>query len=368
MEINGINRIAMDINQQAKLPENPLPIVIIGAGGIIKDAHLPAYTMANFEVRGIYDKTKSKAEALKNEFRIVEKVYDTLEELITDGKAQNAVYDLAIPANLHAEILEQLPDGSAVLIQKPMGDNLEEAKQIVELCHRKKLVSAVNFQLRYAPYSIMAKEMIDRGMLGEVYDIELLVCVYTPWHLWDFLFELPRMEILYHSVHYLDLIRSFFGNPKKVYASTIKHPKMLELASTRSTIILDYPSHVQARVLTNHGHEFGLEKQQSYLKFEGTKGAIKIRIGLSMDYPRGVSPKFEYIILGDKTKKWKEIELQGGWFPHAFIGPMAELQRHFQDKNVKLSHSTEDAFETMKLVEAAYLSSEKGGVAFSNIN
>ena len=32
-----------------------MPIVIIGAGGIVSDAHLPAYQKANFEVLGIYD-------------------------------------------------------------------------------------------------------------------------------------------------------------------------------------------------------------------------------------------------------------------------------------------------------------------------
>ncbi len=358
----------MNIKQQVQLPKNPLPIVIIGAGGIVKDAHLPAYKLANFKVRGIYDKIRAKAEVLHNAFDHVEKVYGSLDEGIADAQKVGAVYDLALPAAFHVEVLERLPDGSAVLIQKPMGETLAQAKEIVEICRRKKLVSAVNFQLRFAPYIIAARDMIRKGFLGDIYDMELVVCVYTPWHLWDFLFKVPRMEILYHSIHYLDLVRSFLGNPDKVYASTIKHPKMLELASTRTTMILDYPSHVQARILTNHGHEYGLEKQQSYLKFEGTKGAIKIRIGLSMDYPRGLPPKFEYILLGeDETKQWKEIELEGGWFPHAFIGPMAGLQRHFQDQNIPLPHSTEDAFDTMKLVEAAYTSSEKGGVYFSSI-
>ncbi|QOD61810.1 Gfo/Idh/MocA family oxidoreductase [Polaribacter haliotis] len=356
----------MELNQQPKLPKNPLPIVIIGAGGIVKDAHLPAYTLANFKVIGIYDKVKSKAKALKDEFDIIEKVHETLEDLIIDAIKYKAVFDLALPANLHVKILEQLPDGAAVLMQKPMGENLEDAKQILEICNRKKLISAVNFQLRYAPYIIAAREMIDKGLIGEIYDMELKVCVYTPWHLWVFLFELPRVEILYHSVHYLDLIRSFLGNPKKIYASTIKHPKMRDLASTRSTIILDYNEFTQARITTNHGHDFGLEKQQSYFKIEGTNGVILIRIGLSMDYPKGVPAKFEYQLLDNESKDWKEIKINGGWFPEAFIGTMAGLQNHVLDKNIPLLHSTEDAFDTMKLVEKAYQSSEKGGVLFKD--
>lgn len=357
----------MNINQFPKLPENPLPIVIIGAGGIIRDAHLPAYKMAGFKVLGIYNKTKTKAEALKKEFDIVENVYDTLDELIAEGEKHNAIFDLALPANLHAEILEKLPDGSPVLIQKPMGENLQEAKQILGICQRKNLISAVNFQLRYAPYSIAAREMIDKGLLGDIYDMELMVCVYTPWHLWDFLFQLPRVEIIYHSVHYLDLIRSFLGNPKNIYASTIKHPKMKDLASTRSTMILNYDEYTQARVITNHGHDFGLQHQQSYFKIEGTKGAIKIRIGLSMNYPKGLPAKFEYKLLNDEQEVWKKIEIKGGWFPEAFVGTMAGLQRHVLDKNIPLPHSTFDAYQTMKLVEAAYMSSEQGGTPLSSI-
>lgn len=357
----------MNINQHVKLPSTPLPIVIIGAGSIIKDAHLPAYQLADFPVKGIYNRTKEKAQVLKDEFQFVEKVYDNMVELIDDAKSCNAVYDIALPANRNCEILEQIPEGSAVLIQKPMGETLEEAKEILDICRRKKFVSGINFQLRYAPYMMAARDLIKKGTLGTVYDLEVMVCVFTPWHLWDFLFDLPRMEILYHSVHYLDMIRSFFGNPKKVYASSIKHPKMKALAQTRTTMILDYENCLQARVITNHGHEFGLEKQQSYVKFEGTKGAIKIRIGLSMDYPKGVPDTFEYISLEDNNPEWKELPLTGSWFPEAFIGTMAGVQNSYLDSNIPLLHSTEDCYNTMKLVEAAYQSSEKGGIVFSEI-
>ncbi|HPU57778.1 MAG TPA: gfo/Idh/MocA family oxidoreductase, partial [Verrucomicrobiota bacterium] len=43
-------------------PSRPRPIVIIGAGGIVRDAHLPAYRKANFPVAGIYDLNPAAAE------------------------------------------------------------------------------------------------------------------------------------------------------------------------------------------------------------------------------------------------------------------------------------------------------------------
>ena len=45
------------------MPSKKTPIVIIGAGGIVNDAHLPAYQKAGFEVRGIYDIDNKKLEA-----------------------------------------------------------------------------------------------------------------------------------------------------------------------------------------------------------------------------------------------------------------------------------------------------------------
>lgn len=356
----------MEINQSPLLPNNPLPIAIIGAGGIVTDAHLPAYTLAGWKVMGIFDLDIQKAAAAKSRFPIVDKVFSDLDELIKAASEQKAVFDLAVPADQILGALDLLPDGSAVLIQKPMGETLEQAAEIHERCVQKKLIAAVNFQLKFAPYMLAAKDMIQKGLLGNVFDLELKVCVYTPWQLWGFLVQKPRMEVLYHSVHYLDLIRSFLGNPVRVHASVLKSPKSPNLADARSAIILDYDELTQARILTNHGHDFGSKNQESYFKIEGTKGAIKITIGLSLDYPKGQPPKMEYCLLDDK--EWKEIPLTGGWFPHAFIGSMAALQVKLENPGSHLSHSTADALQTMKLVETVYKASETGGIPFGKID
>jgi DNA-directed RNA polymerase specialized sigma24 family protein len=47
-----------------RMPARAFPILIIGTGGIVKDAHLPAYRLAGFPVWGIYNRTRSRAEAL----------------------------------------------------------------------------------------------------------------------------------------------------------------------------------------------------------------------------------------------------------------------------------------------------------------
>jgi predicted dehydrogenase len=344
------------------LPGTPRPILLIGAGGIVQDAHLPAYQLAGFPVAGIFDLNQARAEKLAADFQIP-RVFGSLADLIRQAPA-TAVFDLALPASAILPVLQQLPAGAACLLQKPMGEDLAQAKAILQVCREKDLVAGVNFQLRYAPAVAAARQMIRDGQLGELTDIEVNVNVYTPWHLWDFLFTLPRTEILYHSIHYLDLVRTFLGTPAGIYAKTTKHPQMTQLASVRTSIILDYGDQVRANILTNHCHQYGLQKQQSYIKFECTRGAIIIRLGVLMDYPKGVADAFEYVILEEgQAPQWKQLAIAGSWFPHAFIGTMAQVMLAAEGTIARADNSVEDAIHTMAAVEAAYQSSATGGVA-----
>ena len=337
-------------------PESRKPIAIIGAGGIVKDAHLPAYKKAGFDVKAIYDLDVDKASHLAKEFNL-EVVCHSLKELIDLSESADCVFDIALPASNILEVLTELPNGAGVLIQKPMGENLGQAHAILDLCQSKKMIAGINFQLRHASYVSQAKKIIDSGIIGELHDIDVRMNVYTPWHLWDFLYSAPRMEILYHSIHYIDIIRYFLGDPKGVYAKTTKHPNMKELASTRSSIIIDYGDLTRANINTNHGHNFGLKHQESYFMFEGTEGAIKITVGVYLDYPQGLPDKFEYISLKD-NKGWQEVDLKGTWFPDAFVGPMAGLMCKVANANYDYINTVEDAITTMKVVEQCYLSSQ----------
>lgn len=354
----------MTITYKPLLPETQQPIIIIGASGIVKDAHLPAYKMAKFKVFGITNRTISKAHALAKQYNI-DHVFNTVEDAVK-GAPENAVYDITVLPEQYVGILEQLPDGATVLIQKPMGNDLQEAKEIVAVCERKNLVAAINFQLRFASFVSAARNIIDQGLIGDLYDMEVKVTVNTPWELFPLIKVHPRLEILFHSVHYIDCVRSFLGNPKRVMARTAKHP-LKELSSCRSTIILDYGETTSVSIKTNHDHHFGPEHEESYIKWEGTKGAIKAKMGLLMNYPDGLPDQFEYAIAENgKAYEWKTVDLEGSWFPEAFIGTMSNVMR-FKEGSDKILHtSVQDVLDTMKVVEACYISNAEGGVALDD--
>jgi predicted dehydrogenase len=332
------------------------PIVVIGAGGIVRDAHLPAYAKAGFEVASITDLNLGRAQALAAEYGIPA-VYDTVEEAVKNAPA-NAVYDIALPPEAHIAVLHLVPEGSAVLLQKPLGNHLADGIRTREVCRRKNLVAAVNTQLRFAPYVTAARELIDAGAIGELYDLEIRVSVNTPWEMFPYVLDLDRLEINMHSVHYLDLVRSFLGDPTGVDAVTVRHPAKKH-ANSRSDIILRYGDRpLRVVVSTNHDHSFGPRHEESWIKWEGTAGAIRAQMGLLLDYPRGGPDALEMSV----GHGWEPVPFEGSWFPDAFIGSMSVVQRYLEGSIPSLPTSVEDVFRTMAVVEAAYESSAAGGV------
>src|SRR3546814_2308101 len=75
-------------------------------------------------------------------------------------------------------------------------------------------------------------DAIARGQPGELVEIEVHLNLVTPWHLFPHLIPNPRVEIVSHSIHYLDTIRALAGDPKGVFARSYAHPSS-RLSDTR---------------------------------------------------------------------------------------------------------------------------------------
>ena len=340
-------------------PKQVRPILVIGAGGIVRAAHLPAYEKAGFPVIGLMDQDENKASALAAERRIP-RSFGSVAEAVGFAP-RDAIFDVAVPASQLVHILPQLRDSATVLIQKPMGETLQEARSIRDLCRSKSFVAAVNFSLRYSPNNLAIAALYSGGLLGEIHDIEVQTSTYTPWHLWTFLATAPRLEILYHSIHYFDLIRSWLGNPQGVYARTVKNPHTAHLAATKTIAILDYGDSKRVFVATNHNHNFGAEHQHSFVQWEGLNGAARITMGVNLDYPTGKPDTAEYAERGSDSPHWRSVPVIGNNFPDAFMGTMGALQCFAEGSASTLPSHFEDAFQTMALVEALYRSSESSG-------
>ena len=341
------------LRQEWPNPSRPRPIVVLGTGGIVKDAHLPAYRKAGFPVAGFFDIDRAKAEALAEQWGVA-KVFDSLDEA---ARQEDVIFDVAAPPVAHRQILASLPQGAAVLIQKPMGMNLDEASATLELCRARRFKAAVNFQLRFSPMMLAVRDALAKGLLGRLIDIEVHLNLVTPWHLFPHLKVNPRVEIVSHSIHYLDLIQSLVGLPKGAFARSYGHPSS-DLVDTRTTAILDYGGELRVALSINHHHEFGRKFQDATFRFEGDEGVAMAKLGLLLNYPTGEPDE---LWIGRRGEEPEQVPLSGRWFPDAFIGVMANLQRYAAGEDAVLETSVESAWRTMALVEACYAAARIAG-------
>ncbi len=349
-----------ELRQAWAMPTRPRPIVIIGAGGIVRTAHLPAYQRLRLPVAGLFDVQPDASRETARTFAVPH-VFGSLAEA---AAFPDAVFDIAVPGDQILSVLKQLPERAPVLIQKPMGDTLAMARQILAVCRKRTLAAAMNFQLRFSPNVLALRDLLGSGELGDIADIEVRLVVKQPWRLWPFLEGAPRLEILYHSIHYLDTIRSIAGEPRGVYCRAVAHPGLPEFRDTRSSIILDYGDKLRCSLTLNHTHDYEPRHRDSMLKLEGTRGAAILTMGVNLEYPAGGPDRLEVAMGGPA---WHAVPLRGSWFTEAFEGPMSNLQRFVAGEDAALVSPVEDAIKTMALVEACYQSSASGGTPIPEV-
>jgi len=341
-----------DLLQAWPRPVRPRPIVVIGAGAIVRTAHLPAYRRLGLPVAGFYDvdpeQTRTAAAAAPPAA-----AFASLDEA---AASDGAVFDVAVPGDQVIPILERLRPGAAVLIQKPMGPDLATADRILACCRDRGLVAAINFQLRFAPAMLALHDLITHGDLGTLVDVDVRIVIEQPWQNWTFMVGAPHVEIVYHSIHYLDAIRWLAGEPRGVYCKAVGHPSAPQLADTRSSIILDYGGELRCSLVMNHTHRADGTHKMSQILVEGTRGLARVTWGVNLDYPSGPPDTMQVTSGG----RWQEVPLRGSWFTEAFEGPMSNLQRFIAGDDPVLVSSVEDAIHTMAVVQACYDSSDRG--------
>lgn len=332
------------------------PVFVLGAGAIVRDAHLPAYRLAGIPVAGIFDLDRGRGEALAAATPGA-KAFADRHDLLEAARSAGGILDVALPPEALPETLAALPEGSVALLQKPFGSSLADASTLLKIARRRRVRGATNFQLRHAPAIVALRGLLRAGAIGEPIDLEIRVVCRMPWSTWPFLLDRPRMEILVHSIHYLDLARALFGEPERVWCGAAGDPREPRLAETRSTSILAFPHGKRAVITTYHHHEAPSRHDASHLRIEGTRGTAIVRLGVNLDYPAGRGDALE---VSSDGGPWREIPLEGNWFPHAFAGSMIALQDLAEGHRDAIESEFTDAWRTMALVETCYTSAARG--------
>jgi predicted dehydrogenase len=328
-------------------------IGIVGAGEIVRSAHLQAYRQAGFHVVGITDVRQEQAEEVAREFGIA-RVYASARELIDDPRVE--IVDIAVPAAQQPAIAAMAAAaGKHLLCQKPLAESYSAAARLADICAQAGVKAAVNQQMRWAPGIRACYEIIRRGWLGELTQATIQVNVHTDFAHWPFLRSIDTLEVMYHSIHYMDSIRFLFGTPEYVYADGARYPGQSCRGETRTMIHMKFPGERRGLIHDNHNNWAEQDDWYATFRFEGTRGIIKGTNGALYNYPVGQEDTITFLSKEIDPHHWHTPRLEGKWFPDAFMGTMGELMRAIEE-NREPENSMRDNLLTLQMVFAAYRS------------
>jgi predicted dehydrogenase len=329
----------------------------IGAGFIMRDVQLVAYQNAGFHVAGIASRNPERAREAA-QIRGIPKAYNSIAELITAPGMD--IFDIAVPPPYQLELVRQIVASGArprgILAQKPLGIDLDEARDIVQLCENSGIVLAVNQNMRFDQSIRALKKLLQNGALGEPVLATIEMRAVPHWKPWAG--ERGRLTLLIMSIHHLDCFRYLFGHPASVYVSVRKDPRTKFAHEDGICFyILEYANGFRASAWDDvwTGPGAAGASPNTYIKWraEGTTGVAEGTIGWP-GYPNRQPSTIRYMT-EQRPGVWIAPQWSEVWFPDAFEGPMAALMDAIAT-GAAPSNSGSDNLRTMELVEACYQS------------
>ncbi len=109
--------------------------------------------------------------------------YETMTEMLQDDRIQLII--LATPHHVHAQqAIEAMEAGKHVVVDKVMCMNATEAKKMISVSKRKKMMLSVFHNRRWDGGYLTVKKAIDGGLVGDPFLIETTVHRYRPSRGW----------------------------------------------------------------------------------------------------------------------------------------------------------------------------------------
>ncbi len=349
--------------QDAAHPPMPIRrdfrIGVLGSGFIVSECHLTSYRKAGLNPVAIASRTRANATRAAERHQVAT-VYDTYEELLNDASIE--VLDIAVPPQAQFAIIRaacQRRTAKGILAQKPLGVNFDEAKRAVDLCRDAGIVLAVNQNMRYDPSVRETNRLIKSGALGK--PIFATIDMRAIPHFQDWQRELGWVTLRIMSIHHLDCLRYWFGDPARIFCSTRPDPRT-KFTHTDGLCVYTLEYHDGMRCIgiddiwTGPAREGCPADIGIRYRVEGTDGLALGDIGWCKD-PYTSPSALRYAKRGDTA--FTTANLHGSWFPDAFAGTMAQLLIALETKE-EPAVSGRDNLRTMALVEAAYRSAAEG--------
>jgi len=217
-------------------------------------AHLNAAVQYGAEISAICDTNPERLKKVGDEFSIPEeKRFLDWHDVI--GIKEINVVVVATPDQLHQDMTEKfMAAGKHVMCEKPLALTREDLCAIVETSRKyAPLKFMVGQVCHFAPAFIKAKELVDTGVIGELYYVESEYA-----HDYAKILNGWRADPLRHGVvgggcHAVDLLRWYAGDPEEVFAYG-SHKLLPDVTYDDATIsVLKFPNGVVGKVFVSTG-------------------------------------------------------------------------------------------------------------------
>jgi predicted dehydrogenase len=329
-------------------------IGIVGSGGVVRGAHLPAYKKCGYRVLACCDVVEENARLAAEEFDIPH-FSSRLEDVLDHPEVE--IIDLAVHAKVRPEIIEQIAahprKPRAILSQKPFALSLQEARRMVALCEEAGIKLMVNQQARWAPGHRALRHVIESGALGHVYSIMHVARSWQDdpkaWYV-----AMPNFNIVDHGVHFIDLSRYFSGRtPESVHATAVMVPEQVAVTPMIYTITCQYAPEAQLMSTLHFNNIVQASKHlwRGEWFVDGTEGSAMVA-GESLS-----------VSLKNDLDNLQTFKLEGSWWPDAFGGSMGELMQSLTENRLPMCHAR-DNLESITMALAAVQSSQTGERVF----
>jgi predicted dehydrogenase len=312
---------------------------IIGAGGIAREHRRGYARLEGVDLAGIADPSADARGRAASEWGT--RGYETVEELLENAKPE--AVSICSPPSAHADAaIACLNRGVAVLCEKPLARNAEEAKRIVAAARESGTPLGVAFCHRFHTPVEQVKEAITAGRLGRV--VMFRNRFGGKQDMTGRWFAYPEAAAggahMDTAVHSVDLVRFLAGEPAWVSAAAVDVAGRYDLED--SGILL---------IGTRDGGIGTIEASWStpysanVIEVYGTEGAAVV------DYGTG-----ETRIFGQGDTAWQTLTWSG---PDRFEKEIEAFVSAVRNKT-PLPVTGEDGLAANRLLDAAYESAHTG--------
>jgi predicted dehydrogenase len=322
---------------------------IIGCGGIVKLAHLPAYTAYDVDVVGVFDASPEAIDGIQERFPVVGTVFESVEELLADPRI--GVVDIAThPAVRHGLIERAIEAGKHVLSQKPFAVDLAAARELIAQADRRGVRLAVNQNGRWAPPWRIATLLIQQGQVGDVCAVTHLFEHDFDWTVGTPYDEIEHFVLYDFAVHWIDITRCWLHDKPVATVSAREYRTPAQPSGQKApwgaVIVVEYTDGSNAVI-----RSVGVSTNRPGNPFwvHGTEGTIRGSIRKGTDF-----------VELERDGASLRYALDGEWFPEGFAGTMAELCSAIADDREPFNSARHNLL-SLQMTLAACRSADEGG-------